>query len=59
MQCADTDIFTDHNQATLLGAVLSDLLEKDLIQEAIRINLLGEVGDSLRWELTRRPLPAD
>jgi predicted nuclease of predicted toxin-antitoxin system len=59
MQCAEAEIFTDTNQATLLGVVLSDMLEKDLIQEAIRINLIEEVGDRLRWELTRRPLPAD
>jgi hypothetical protein len=59
LQCAKTEIFTDINQATLLGVVLSDMLEKDLIQEAISIKLIEQEGDRLRWELGRRPLPAD
>jgi predicted nuclease of predicted toxin-antitoxin system len=58
LQCAARDAFTELNQATLLGAVLDDMLQFDLVQEAILINLIEDTGAGLHWELTRQPLPA-
>lgn len=59
MVCATDDIFTDINQATLLNAVLDDLLESDLVQEAIRIELHADEGDHLVWDLTRHVYPSE
>src|SRR5262245_40310929 len=42
LQCDVKRIFTDRNQATMLSAVLDELIQDDLIQEAIRINLRSE-----------------
>jgi len=59
LECPVDDIFTDINQATLLNAVLDDLLERDLVQEAVRIELLADEGDHLEWDLTRHVYPSD
>jgi predicted nuclease of predicted toxin-antitoxin system len=58
LQCARKEIFTEHNQATLLGAVLDDILQHDLVQEAIFINLLEDAAAGLHWDLRRQRLPA-
>jgi predicted nuclease of predicted toxin-antitoxin system len=55
--CPVEEIFTDINQATLLNAVLDDLLDHDLVQEPVRIELLADGGDHLEWELTRHVYP--
>jgi predicted nuclease of predicted toxin-antitoxin system len=57
LQCAAPEIFTEANQATLLGIALDNMLQNDLVQEAIRINLIEVVGGELVWQLTRRLLP--
>jgi hypothetical protein len=48
LQCDVKGIFTDRNQATMLSVVLDELIQDDLIQEAIRINLLEDTGNGLR-----------
>ena len=58
IQCAGKAIFTEYNQTTLLGAVLDDILQHDLVQEAIFINLLEDAAAGLHWDLRRQPLPA-
>jgi hypothetical protein len=59
LHCIVEEIFTDINQATMLSAVLNDVLQNDLVQEAIRITLIEDTGQDLIWELTRHPLPKD
>jgi hypothetical protein len=59
LQCDVKRIFTDRNQATMLSAVLEDLLHSDLVQEAISIRLVEDTGQGLIWKLTRYPLPKD
>jgi predicted nuclease of predicted toxin-antitoxin system len=58
IQCAGREIFTEHNQTALLGAVLDDILQHDLVQEAIFISLLEDAAAGLHWDLRRQPLPA-
>lgn len=59
LQCGTEEIFTDINQAALLDAVLDDMLQNDLVQEAIRITLIEDASDELGWELARYLLPED
>ena len=59
MQCAAKAIFTEFNQATLLGAALDDALQNDLVQEAIFIKLTGDTNGGLHWNLKWQPLPAN
>ena len=58
LQCATREIFTEPNQAVLLGIVLDNILLNDIVQEVIRIDLIEDTGAGLRWDLTRYPLPA-
>ena len=58
IQCAGKEILTAYNQTTLLGAVLDDILQHDLVQEAIFINLSKDTAAGLHWDLRRQPLPA-
>jgi hypothetical protein len=51
-------ILTAYNQTALLGAVLDDILQHDLVQEAIFISLLEDTAAGLHWDLRRQPLPA-
>jgi hypothetical protein len=57
LQCAAREIFNEARQATLLGIALDEMLQNDLVQEAIRINLIEVAGEELVWQLTRRLLP--
>jgi predicted nuclease of predicted toxin-antitoxin system len=59
LQCAAAEIFSEANQLTLLGIALDNMLQNDLVQEAIRINLVEVDGRDLVWQLTRRLLPDD
>lgn len=58
LQCDVKGIFNDRNQATMLSAVLDELIQNDLIQEALRINLIEDTGNGLIWRVTRYRLPA-
>ena len=40
MQCNVERIFTEGNQATMLSAALDDLVQNDLVQEAISVTLV-------------------
>ena len=59
LRCNVKRIFTDRNQATILGAVLDELLQGDLVQEAISVTLVEDTGQGLVSKLTRYPLPKD
>lgn len=56
LQCNVKRLFTDANQATMLGDVLDDLLENDLVQEVVSVTLSKD-GKDLIVRLTRHMLP--
>ena len=57
LKCDVEHIFTPENQVTLLDIVLDDILEKDLLQEALRITLIADRGEDIEWEMQRHELP--
>ena len=59
LKCNVEEIFTPENQVTMLDIVLDDMLEKDLVQESLRITLNADLGDDVDWELDRHPHPKD
>jgi predicted nuclease of predicted toxin-antitoxin system len=59
LQCPSQEVFTEPNQATLLGIALDNILLNDIVQEAIRVDLIEDTGAGVKWDLTRYPLPTD
>jgi hypothetical protein len=59
LQCNVRRIFTERNQVAMLGAALDELLQNDLVQEAISATLLEDTGKDLISQLTRYRLPKD
>ncbi len=59
MQCNVERIFTEGNQGTMLSAALDDLVQNDLVQEAISVTLVESTGEGLIMRLTRYSLPKD
>jgi predicted nuclease of predicted toxin-antitoxin system len=54
----EEEIFTRDNQGALLNVALDDILAHDLIQEVLKVTLMGEdeAGD-IDYEITRHELP--
>jgi predicted nuclease of predicted toxin-antitoxin system len=58
LTCELEEIFTRVNQAALLNVALDDILINDLVQETVRVKLLGEddAGD-IDYEFSRHEHP--
>jgi predicted nuclease of predicted toxin-antitoxin system len=59
LRCNLKGTFTDRSQATMLSAALDDLLQNELVQEAIAVSLLEDTGKDFISKLIRYRLPKD
>jgi hypothetical protein len=58
LACDIDEIFTRENQAALLNVALDDILANDLLQEVVRVTLLGENdAGEIEYEISRHELP--